>query len=84
MRSGAKHDTYVLAAQVLGVMGLLEAKLLVPGITPYSPERSFNAVRNEGSVPWETISALLDHIGAYPLHYLPPAPQAPLPAQPAG
>jgi outer membrane protein len=78
VRSSTKHDTYVLASQVLSAMGLLEAKLLVPNIETYRPERAFKAVQNRGATPMDSISSLLDNIGAAPLHRLPPPPQAPV------
>jgi outer membrane protein len=82
-RSSVKHDNVVLASQVLSAMGLLEARLMVPNIDTYKPEQPFKAVQNRGATPLDAISALLDNIGAAPLHRLPPAPQAPVPV-PAG
>jgi outer membrane protein len=82
LQSSIKHDTSVLAAQVLSAMGLLDVRLLAPNIAAYRPEKSFNAVKNKGSIPTDSISALLDNIGASPLHRLPPPPQAPVPAPP--
>ena len=72
--ASAKHDAYVSAANVLEVMGLLEAKILVPGINPYDPAKAFDKVRNQGAVPWEAAPAALDHIGVSHVHRLPPPP----------
>jgi outer membrane protein len=83
-QSGAKHDTYVAAAVVLNQMGLLQAKILVPGLDPYDPAKAFAHVRNEGSVPWESIPAALDHLTAPTLHRLAPPVTAPLPVPSPG
>jgi outer membrane protein len=77
-QSAAKHDSYVAAAVVLNVMGLLQANILIPDLNPYDPAKAFNRVRNQGSVPWESAPAALDHLTAPTLHRLPAAPTAPV------
>jgi outer membrane protein len=70
-RSAAKHDAYVSAATMLNVMGLMEAKALVPGIDVYDPAEAFERVRRSGAVPWESVPAALDHLTTPPLRVLP-------------
>ena len=79
-RAAAKHDSYVAATALLASMGLLEARILVPGVHPYDPVKAFEQVRTAGAVPWEVIPAALDHVTAPPLRRLPPPPTALPPA----
>jgi outer membrane protein len=61
----AHHDEYVAAAAVLGVMGLLEARNLVPGIENLPGGHSFDQLKHApGYVPGidEAVSAI-DSIG---------------------
>lgn len=75
-RAAARHDEYVAAAQLLASMGLLEAKLLAPGINVYDPVKRFQQVRSAGAVPWEVLPEALDHLTAPALHRLPAPPTA--------
>lgn len=63
----AKHDEYVAAANVLSAMGRLEAKNLIPAVTPYDPKRNFRKLRfAPGYVPWEEPIAAVDRALAFP------------------
>ena len=70
----AKHDSYVAAANLLAAMGLLEAKILVPGVNLYDPVKAFNKVKNAGAVPWEILPEAIDGLGLPSLHRLPDPP----------
>jgi outer membrane protein len=73
----ARRDEYVASAQVLNIMGLLEARSLMPGEPLYDPQKAFNRVKNGGWVPWEPLVATVDSIGAAKVRPLPqPAPTA--------
>jgi outer membrane protein len=77
---GARHDEYVAAATVLNVMGLLEAKNLVPGITVEPGGHSFSQLAHApGYVPGvdEAVTAL-DSIGHKTVHDLPPELDKPI------
>ena len=70
--AAARHDEYLAAATVLSAMGRLEAKNLIPAVTPYDPKRNFRKLRfTLGYVPWEEPIALVDRALAAP-----PIPQA--------
>ena len=63
----ARHDEYVAAATVLSAMGRLEAKDLIPAVTPYDPKKNFRKLRFAlGYVPWEEPIAAVDRALAFP------------------
>ncbi|HEX3364462.1 TolC family outer membrane protein [Phenylobacterium sp.] len=63
----ARHDEYVAAATVLSAMGRLEAKDLIPAVTPYDPKKNFRKLRfAPGYVPWEEPVAVVDRALAFP------------------
>jgi outer membrane protein len=63
----ARHDEYVAAATVLSAMGRLEAKDLIPAVTPYDPKKNFRKLRfAPGYVPWEEPVAAIDRALAFP------------------
>jgi outer membrane protein len=65
--AAARHDEYVAAATVLSAMGRLEAKNLIPAVTPYDPQRNFRKLRfAPGYVPWEEPIAVVDRALALP------------------
>ncbi|THD58094.1 TolC family outer membrane protein [Phenylobacterium sp.] len=65
--TAAKHDEYLAAATVLSAMGRLEAKDLIPAVTPYDPKRNFRKLRFAGGyVPWEEGVAAMDKALAWP------------------
>ena len=77
---GARHDEYVAAATVLNVMGLLEARNLVPGIENQPGSHSFEQLkRAPGYVPVidETIAGI-DGIGQKNVRELPPEVDKPI------
>jgi outer membrane protein len=82
-QASAQHDAYVASVVVLNQMGLLQAKALVPDLESYDPVRAFAQVRGQGSVPWESIPAALDHLTAPTLTRLPPPPTTPVAPSPA-
>ncbi|MGC1303163.1 MAG: TolC family outer membrane protein [Caulobacteraceae bacterium] len=59
----ARHDEYVAEAALLAAMGRLEVADLVRGVERYDPAKSFNKVRNAGSLPWESLVAAIDTVG---------------------
>lgn len=73
-QAAASHDAYVAAANVLAVMGALNAQDLAPGVGLYDPAKAFNHVKWEGAVPWEVVPDVLDHLTSPALQRLPPAP----------
>jgi outer membrane protein len=76
----AHHDEYVAAAAVLNVMGLLEAKNLVPGIENLPGGHSFEQLKHApGYVPGvdEAVSAI-DSIGHKDIIRLPAKVDAPI------
>ena len=81
----ARHDEYVAAAGVLGVMGLLEAKNLVPGIENLPGGHSFEQLKHApGYVPGidEAVSTI-DSIGSSRVVRLPPKVDEPMTTGPA-
>jgi outer membrane protein len=95
----ARHDEYVARATLLSAMGLLEAKLLIPSIQAYDPQRSLKRVELFAAAPWEGAVATIDSIadpktheprmsapgagGLRPTDLTPPSP-APGPASDSG
>ncbi len=76
----ARHDEYVASATVLNVMGLLEAKNLVPGIDRQLGSHTFEQLKHApGYVPGvdEAVSSI-DSIGSSHISRLPPAVDAPI------
>jgi outer membrane protein len=73
----ARRDEYVASAQVLNVMGLLEARNIAPGAPIYDPEKSFNRVKFSGFVPWEPIVSIVDSLAAPSIITLPKEPSPP-------
>jgi len=59
-----RHDEYVARATLLASMGLLEARLLVPGAGVYDPSKHLKAVIGKGAAPWEGAVGALDGLGA--------------------
>jgi outer membrane protein len=80
--NAAEHDQYVASASLLAAMGLLEGRLLVPGLELYDPETTFNRVRRSGAVPWEGLVEGLDSVGAPRIPSRPGGPPLVLPAPP--
>ena len=83
----ARHDEYVASATVLNVMGLLEARNLVPGIDSDLGVHSFDQLKHApGYVPGvdEAVSSI-DSIGHKGVRTLPPELDKPIAtgAQPA-
>lgn len=77
---GARHDEYVGSATVLNVMGLLEARLLLPGVAIEPGGHSFRELDHAtGYVPGidEAVSAL-DSIGSGKVKAAPPPADAPI------
>jgi len=76
----AEHDEYVATAGVLGVMGLLEARNLVPGISEEPGGHSFNQLKHAfGYVPGvEDGVQTLDSIGQRSIKQLPAPVDAPI------
>jgi outer membrane protein len=64
----SRRDEYVAAANVLAVMGRLEAKDLIPTVTPYDSTRNFRRLRlTWGWVPWEEpISKVDQYVTPWP------------------
>ena len=56
----ARHDIYLAQADVLGAVGLLEARFLIPSSPLYDPTKPFNRVKGKGFVPWEPLIAGVD------------------------
>ena len=68
----ARHDEYVAAANLLAIMGRLEAKDLIPSVPQYDPRANYRKLRMTwGWVPWEVPIGVVDRAVAYP-----PIPQA--------
>ncbi len=76
----AERDEYVATAGVLGVMGLLEAKNLVPGITEEPAGHSFTQLKHAfGYIPVaEEGVAALDSLGQRPIKRLPEPVDGPI------
>ena len=75
----AVHDEYVAAASVLGAMGRLEARNLIPSEPQYDPKANFRRLRiSWGWVPWEEPLGVIDTAVALPMiprsHELPSEP----------
>ena len=60
----AQHDAYVASAAILNAMGRLEVRYVVPDAPIYDPAVSFRHVERDGSVPWESLVAVIDNFGA--------------------
>jgi len=81
----ARHDEYLAAANVLNVMGLLEARNLVADIQPQPGGHSFDQLKHAwGYTPGleEAVQAV-DSIGGRTIDRKPPAADAPLTTGPA-
>ena len=81
----ARHDEYVASAGVLNVMGLLEAKNLVPGIENLPGGHSFEQLKHApGYVPGidEAVSTI-DSIGSKRVARLPPKVDEPIATGPS-
>ena len=76
----ARHDEYVASASVLSVMGLLEAKNLVPGIDGEPGSHSFNQLKHAtGYVPGvDEVVPAIDSIGSKGVRQLAPEVDAPI------
>ena len=75
----AQRDEYVATAGVLAVMGLLEARNLVPGITEEPGGHSFNQLKHAfGYVPVEEGVQALDSLGQRSIKQLPAPVDAPI------
>ncbi len=77
----SRRDAYVAGASVLQAMGRLEAQDLVNGAPAFDPAANFEAVRRQGSVPWEAAIQRLDAVGA-PRTTTPRPPEVPNPIPP--
>ncbi len=57
----SRRDEYVAAANLLAVMGRLEARNLIPTVPQYDPKRHFRKLRlTWGWVPWEEPIGIVD------------------------
>ncbi len=76
----ALRDEYVASATVLNVMGLLEAKNLVPGIDGQPGSHSFEQLKHApGYVPGvDEVVPAIDSIGSKGVRTLPPEADAPI------
>jgi outer membrane protein len=84
----ARRDEYVAAANILGVMGRLEARNLIPAVPRYDPKTNFKKLRvTWGWAPWEEPLSIIDHylsIAPAPTpEERPGEPDVAAPAQPA-
>jgi outer membrane protein len=75
----AQHDEYVASANVLAVMGRLEARNLIPSEPQYDPRANFRRLRfTWGWVPWEEPIGAIDKYLTLPpqshVHDLPREP----------
>jgi outer membrane protein len=80
---GSRRNAYVAGAQVLNAMGLLEARMLTPGVEIYDPAANFNRVRGKGWLPWEPVVETLDKVGAPPIEDRPVQPNPTVARKPA-
>jgi outer membrane protein len=63
----ARHDAYVLSAAILGNMGRLEARDLIPGTPQYDPKANFRRLRfSWGWTPWEEPIGAVDRFLTFP------------------
>jgi outer membrane protein len=60
----SRHDAFLARAAVLGAVGGLEARDLIPGEPLYDPKANFDRVKEAGALPWEGAVETLDRIGA--------------------
>jgi len=59
----AARDEYVAASTVLGAMGRLEGKNLIPSVAQYDSKANFRKIRMTwGWVPWEEPIAVVDRV----------------------
>ena len=66
--AAARHDEYLAAATVLSAMGRLEARDLIPAVTPYDAKKNFRKLRfTLGYVPWEEPIAIVDRLLSVPM-----------------
>ncbi|ESQ80462.1 TolC family outer membrane protein [Asticcacaulis sp. YBE204] len=56
----AQRAEYVAAAQLLAVMGDLNATTLTPGVEVYDPAKNFDSVKRKGFTPFEPVIRVLD------------------------
>jgi outer membrane protein len=70
----ARHDQYVASANVLNAMGLLEAKALGVSVPIYDPQASFKRVKNAQALPWDSVIAAVDSVGAPKIAKRPTSP----------
>jgi outer membrane protein len=82
---GARHDEYVASAQVLNIMGLLEARLLLPGVAVEPGGHSFGQLKHtSGYVPvLQEVVSTVDSFGHLGLQKAPPPADAPIATGPA-
>ena len=76
----SRHDQYIANASLLDVMGRLEVRYLVSGVTPYDPDKAFRKVRNAGSTPLDIGVSTIDAIGSP--HIVGPPAQGPMATAP--
>ena len=75
----ARRDEYVAAITVLAAMGRLEARDLIPSVTPYDAKANFQKRRiTWGWVPWEEPIGVVDRALAFPA--IPQAQERPVEA----
>ncbi len=60
----SRHDEYVARAQLLSAMGLLEARLLVPGIDAYDPRSTTWSLPAAIAAPFAAGASAIDGLGA--------------------
>lgn len=75
----SRRDEYVAAANVLAVMGRLDAENLVPTVPAYDPARNFRKLRiTWGWVPWEEPISVIDRFATpFPTTMPNPMPHEP-------
>ena len=76
----ARHNEYVAAATVLNVMGLLEAKNLVPDVDQLPGGHSFGQLKHAFGYlpPWENVVSSLDSVAGPDIRKAPPPVDAPI------
>ncbi len=60
----SRHDEYIARASLLAAMGLLQARLLIPGAQIYDPQKALGRAEKVYAPPWEGAVGGLDSLGA--------------------
>lgn len=64
--TNSQFSLYTSSVQLLNTMGLLNARIFAPNLTPYDVTEHFKEVNNF-SLPWEPLVLTIDQIGAAPI-----------------